>query len=295
MNSHEHQGKSVAQVNGYEIIQCTTCGFKHAMPVPTPQQLSELYQAQPFVNQPEPREQEWLLRMYQDRYETFEELLPPERRSVFDVGSGAGTFLLCGKNRGWQGYGQEPCEALVAYSREQGLQVDAAFFDAEHARELPLFDVIHIAEVLEHVPDPVGFLQLALEKLAPGGILCIMAANEFNPIQQAYRSIRDIRPWWLVPPVHINYFDAQSLPALLTRLGLEVVRKEATFPIDWFLLMEEEYIDQPELGRCCHERRRAFELNIAAGGQNDVKRKLYQAMAEASVGREIVVYARNPL
>ena len=41
------------------------------------------------------------------------------------------------------------------------------------------------------------------------------------------------------------------------------------------------------------ERRRAFELNIAAGGQNDVKRKLYQAMAEAGVGREIVVYARK--
>ncbi|HWR41443.1 MAG TPA: class I SAM-dependent methyltransferase [Patescibacteria group bacterium] len=289
----QHRGPAVAAANGVDIIECETCGFKHAIPIPTPVELAATYSGQPFVSVPDDREGEWLQNVYRDRYETLEELLPAERRRLLDIGSGAGTFLLCGQERNWQVRGIEPCAELAAYSRQQGLDVMTGFFDSVTVAELVLADAVAINEVLEHIPAPIEFLQLATSLLQAGGILTVTVANEFNPLQTAYRQIREVPPWWLVPPVHVNYFDTRSLPQLLGRLGYDVLHVEATFPIDMFLLMGEEYLGNLALGGQCHERRRTFELNMRAGGQNSVKRALYRKMAEIGLGREVTVYARK--
>ena len=75
---------------------------------------------------------------------------------------------------------------------------------------------------------------------------------------------------------------------------MDVVLREATFPIDLFLLMGEHYVGDDKLGRRCHARRKTLELNLVAGGRNDLKRRLYRLLAELGIGREVVMYGVKP-
>jgi SAM-dependent methyltransferase len=98
------------------------------------------------------------------------------------------------------------------------------------------FDVVALEHVLEHVRDPEALLARLPRVLAPGGVVAITVPNDYSPIQCAARAAGDVdRDFWLAPPQHLNYFDAPSLTALLTRLGFEIRIAYASFPIDWFL------------------------------------------------------------
>ena len=115
------------------------------------------------------------------------------------------------------------------------------------------FDVIHMGEVLEHIPDPISLLKLAYSKLNDNGLICIIVPNDFNPFQLILRDQLEFEPWWVSPPHHINNFDHKSLGNLLVSAGFTVLHQESTFPIDLFLLMGDTYIDNDEVGRMSHK------------------------------------------
>lgn len=76
-------------------------------------------------------------------------------------------------------------------------------------------------------------------------------------------------------------------------LGFHVFLKTATFPMEVFLLMGDNYVGNDALGRACHSRRRNLELNLKLGGFEAPKRALYTILAEHGIGREIVMIARK--
>lgn len=41
--TQSHNGKIVVESDGYSVIDCVPCGFKHVWPHPTAKALSELY------------------------------------------------------------------------------------------------------------------------------------------------------------------------------------------------------------------------------------------------------------
>jgi hypothetical protein len=127
-----------------------------------------------------------------------------------------------------------------------------------------------------------------------GGLVCIVVPNDYNPFQEALRNTMGHLPWWVAPPHHVNYFDFDSLESLLGRLGFEVLLQEATFPIDMFLLMGDNYVGNDVLGRQCHVRRKSLEQALSAAGLATLKRQLYQAMAQLGLGREVLLIARKP-
>jgi hypothetical protein len=74
---------------------------------------------------------------------------------------------------------------------------------------------------------------------------------------------------------------------------MRIVNTEATFPIDLFLLMGENYVGDDELGRRCHGKRKRLEINLEKAGLTDLKRSLYRSFAELGIGREIQVIGRK--
>ncbi len=290
-----HKGVILDSVNGFDVIECETCGFKHIVPIPTQEELEAVYRQEYYaVEKPLYLERvredlDWWNLVYSERYDTFEELLPPNRRRILDVGSGPGFFLLHGKQRGWQTLGIEPSAQAAAHSRELGLEIIEDFLTEEIAKRVGTFDVVHMSEVLEHIPDPRRMVRLAQNLLAPGGLLCVVVPNDYNPFQYALRKACGYEPWWVAPPHHINYFDFDSLSHLLSSNGFEVVLREATFPIDMFLLMGDNYVGNDTLGRQFHGKRKAFEQNLAAAGQCEVKRRFYQTLASMGLGRDALV------
>ena len=294
-----HQGYVLDSVKEFDVIECETCGFKHVVPIPSLEEMESVYQHE-FYTKEKPlyleRHREdlnWWNLVYSERYDTFEELLPPHRRRILDVGSGPGFFLLHGKQRGWQTLGIEPSSQATAHSRDLGLDIVEDFFTKETSRQLGMFDVVHMSEVLEHVLDPRETLELARGLLNPGGLLCVVVPNDYKPFQYALRTVCHYNPWWVDPPHHINYFDFDSLKRLFSSCGFEIALCEATFPIDMFLLMGDNYVGNDALGRACHAKRKTFEHNLKAAGLTALKRKLYQALASVGEGREVQLFGRK--
>lgn len=295
---NKHAGETIDIIDEFEVIECGPCGFKHIIPLPTPEELQDFYRHKfytsdkPLFFEHHRQDLEWWNLVYTERYEIFEDLLPQPRRRLLDVGSGPGFFLLRGKERGWGTLGIEPSAQAAAHSRELGVDVVEAFLTEDNTEEIGKFDVVHMNNVLEHIPDPADMLQMTKQLLNNSGLICVIVPNDYNPFQLALRKACDYKPWWVSPTHHINYFNFESLSALLESNGFEVFHKESTFPIDLFLLMGENYIDNDHLGRKCHSMRMTFEQNMARAGLSMVKRQLYQAMAANGLGREIIIYGK---
>lgn len=296
---HVHTGQVLNTVNGFDVIACEHCGFKHIIPIPTEEELSDLYQHD-YYNQEKPlyleryqQDLPWWNQVYQRRYQTFEQYLPKNRRRILDIGSGPGYFLLHGQTRGWQTTGIEPSVRAAEHSQSLGLTIKNGFFSESTAKALGKFDVVNMSLVLEHIPAPAALLSLVHQQLDDSGLLCLIVPNDFNPFQKILAQHAGFAPWWVAPPHHINYFDFNSLSSLVTRCGFEVLQQEATFPIDLFLLMGENYIGNDDVGRACHSKRMQFEQSLHAAGADGLLNQLYSALASLGLGREVVLFARK--
>jgi SAM-dependent methyltransferase len=293
-----HTGQVIDSVNEFDVIECAECGFKHIVPIPTVEELVSVYRQQyysaekPLYLEQHREDLEWWNLVYGERYDIFEKILPPHRRRILDIGSGAGFFLLHGKQRGWQTFGIEPSAQASLHSRNLGIETIEGFLAEQSVEQLGRFDVVNLSAVLEHVPDPKGILTTAMKLLSPEGLLCAVVPNDYNPFQLALRAVCGYQPWWVAPPHHINYFDFLSLSRLIKDFGFELVVSEATFPIDIFLLMGENYVGNDSLGRQCHAKRKMFELNLEKAGLSWLKNKWYRSMSDIGIGREVVLVGR---
>ena len=294
----EHPGNEVGSSNGFSIVDCQVCGYKHAIPVPTSDELKEVYSHEyytvekPLYIERYLEDKEWWESVYTDRYQILEDNLNHNRRKILDIGSGPGLFLHKGKERGWKVKGIEPSEKAAAYSREVlGLDISEEFLDKSSAAKMEKFDAVNLGEVLEHIPDPLDMLVLVNDLLEDEGLVCIIVPNDFNPFQLLLRDHMNFEPWWIAPPHHINYFDFDSLEALVTKAGFKVIHQESTFPIDMFLLMGENYIGDDNLGRKCHEKRKIFDMILSKDKSLD--KNLRKSFSQIGIGREIVLIARK--
>lgn len=294
----EHSGSIVDHANGFDIIECERCGFRHIVPIPQPVELKKVYEEEYYTTEkPEyfknsEEDREWWDLTYDDRYEYFEHHLPRDRRRILDIGSGPGFFLLRGKERGWDTLGIEPSQQAAAYSRTLGLEIRNEFLTAE-TQGLSTFDAVHMSAVLEHIPNPVEMLKIAHHLLRPGGMVCVVVPNDYNPFQNALRNACGYKPWWLAPPHHINYFGPSSLKRTLERSGYYINKITTTFPIDIFLLMGDNYTIDSELGRLCHNKRKQFEMNLKQAGLNEMRNTLYERLIGLGIGREIVIFGEK--
>jgi len=292
-----HEGLRVAVANGYDIIHCNLCGFRHVVPLPDPAVLAASYREN-YYTETKPtfllhasEDQDWAELAQNDRLDSFERLLGPQRRRLLDVGSGPGYFLVTAKSRGWRVIGIEPSRTAATFARGMGVEVVEGVFNTETAQGLGRFDVVHLNNVLEHVPDPIAIIAAARDLVTPGGLLCIGVPNDFSPFQVAARATAGVGEWWLAPPHHLNYFDFETLAALVARLGFVVADRLTSFPMEMFLLMGDNYTADSALGRACHARRKRFDLSLDAAGLKEARRTFYRALADAGMGREAVVVA----
>ena len=294
-----HHGPILDQVPGYEVVDCTICGFAHIMPLPDADAVERIYSEQYysdvkpeyFTNTEEDRE--WWNLSYDDRLRTLENELPLGRRRLLDIGSGPGLFLDRARQRGWNAVGVEPSIAAADYSRAQGNEVICGFFNEELAKGIGTFDVINLSNVLEHVPNPGGLITSAMKSMNDDALLCICVPNDYNCLQLALRKTQNYPPWWLAAPHHVNYFTFQSLEKLLSRVGLVTISRSTSFPMELFLLLGFNYTNDSSLGRDCHRRRKGFEIALEDAGMSHLRAALHRSFASLEIGREVIIIARK--
>jgi SAM-dependent methyltransferase len=292
-----HEGRRIARVKGYDIIDCEMCGFRHVLPLPNPEELeaarrrANTKEDMPNFSPRNGDDRAWADLAHNDRLESFERQLGPQRRRLLDVGSGTGAFLKNAKARGWHVLGIEPSRQASAYARKHGVEVAEGFFNDETADGLGRFDVVNLCNILECAPDPTNIAILARDLLDPGGILCINVPNDFSSFQIAASAATGANEWWIAPRYHLNYFDFYSAGGLLERLGLRIVERTTSFPMELFLMMGDDYTSDRSVGRACHERRKRFDLALESSGFKEARRAFYRTLAGAGMGREAIIIA----
>ncbi len=292
----KHAGRVLEKKDGKKVINCRSCGFVHVWPTPSEKELRMFYE-QEFYQHERPNyfketkeDLPWWMVTYNNYYSLFER--HTRGRKLLDVGSGPGHFLACGKKRGWKVVGIEPSAPAARYSNRRGLKTINNFFNYDDAKHLGTFDVVHAAMVLEHVPNPTGFIVDMKKMLKKDGRLAIFCPNDFNPLQLTLRDQHGFGPWWVVPKHHLNYFTMDSMSGLLKRLGFIVEEVLGTYPLETFLLAGKNYIGNHNVGRVCHKQRKDFEMMIYKKDP-DILNDLYAGLATAGIGREFMIVAKK--
>ncbi len=296
-----HGGRTLGEKDGYAILDCAPCGFIHLSPLPSEHDLLRIYRDEYFsTEKPDFTErvredEEWWKIVHDERLGFMESALGGGPGRVLDIGCGPGFFLRRAAARGWEGLGVEPSSMAAEEAAAQGVRVRKGFFDGgAMKREGLSFDAVHLSEVLEHVREPLKVLGGAFSLLEPGGIACVVVPNDFSPVQEVLRDRLGYDDYWVAAPHHINYFSFDSLGSLMKRAGFSLVRTEATFPMDFFLLMGERYVGDDALGRRCHHMRTRLDIMLSDPRLRAFKRDMYALMARRGIGREAVIFGRKP-
>jgi 2-polyprenyl-3-methyl-5-hydroxy-6-metoxy-1,4-benzoquinol methylase len=290
------------------VIKEQRSGYYRLDPVPSDKELTTFYESRYYDlirkggRAPElrrlseggsvaQRELEWLREgMYRDIAETLKEIAPTKSR-VLDVGAGMGDFVRFMREAGYDAAGIEPAKEPSEAARNQGLPIHTATLSswASDPRNTGTADVVVMLNVLEHVPDPELMLAQTRALLSPGGLVVIRVPNDFSDIQDAARRKLNKEPWWICAPDHINYFGVHSLGKFLTNCGMETVFVMTDFPMEFFLLMGDDYTSDPAVGSTLHQKRVQFELALPS----PLRRKLYTALASAGIGRNVMAFAKK--
>ncbi len=293
----EHYGEIIDSKDNFDVIDCKTCGFKHVIPIPTPEELNMLYKEE-FYSTEKPtyfksteEDLEWWELTYRNYYQLFDKYCTKKDRKLLEIGPGPGYFLKCGKELGWDVLGFEPSKQAYEYSKKLGVKVINKFFDKKSIKEYGEFNVIYMNTVIEHLPDPISIIKIAKNILKSKGIICIISPNDYNPLQNILRNNLGYKPWWVAPPQHINYFDFGSIKKLLERFGFKIVESVGTFPMEFFLLSGDNYVGNDKLGRECHFKRKIFEENMYKY-KEECLNSIYKFLADNSIGREFVIVGK---
>jgi SAM-dependent methyltransferase len=161
------------------------------------------------------------------------ELIGPTDR-VLEIGCGQGSFLLSVKNRyGGEPIGLELNQHAVAKAVSAGLKVynrDLNSFSLENREAV---DVICLFQVLEHIAEPIPFLQHTLRMLKPGGRLIICVPDNDALINKDNENPLNL------PPHHMGMWNKQSLLFLgkVLQIDVELLEHEPLqrIHVDWYV------------------------------------------------------------
>ncbi len=210
------------------VARCNRCGLLYQTPRPSDGDLPEMYDEKYYTGAgaaagdytyadertkgPEVRLK---ARARLDRIATF----VPVPGRLIEPGCSFGTFLDEARARGWDPVGVDVSEYAARHCREV-LSLPVHLCPLEEA---PVEDgsarLVHMSEVIEHLPRPREAIRRIARWLEPGGLLVVGTANA----DSLARRLRGAR-WGYYMPGHLVFFGAAGLVRLLREEGFRDVR-----------------------------------------------------------------------
>jgi SAM-dependent methyltransferase len=198
-----------------DLLECTECGTVQQSALPAGAQLHELYRDmtdEAYLAE-EAGRRATVVRLL--------DLIAPFAASgrLLDVGCGPGLLLDEARARGYETLGLELSRASARHARDTlGLDVrELALEDFADDGERPGFDVIVLADVVEHLDDPVAGIARCAALLRPDGVLCVVTPDPSSPTARLAGA-----RWWGFVPAHTCLLPRATLRELVVAAGLVV-------------------------------------------------------------------------
>ena len=135
---------------------------------------------------------------------------------IFEIGSGLGYLTYALRQAGYNATGLDISEEAVKKAQsdfgDNYVCADVVEYAREHVKEV---DIVVLTEVIEHIEDPIAFLESLLLLLKDGGSIILTTPNK------SYASSSIV---WATdrPPVHCWWFSEESIVFIAKRLCLSV-------------------------------------------------------------------------
>ena len=303
-----HPYKEFINKKGYTIINCESCGYWHVHPMPTNEELNLHYGQKYYETLGNNRSMTDKLSdpdgfykiQYEDRLRYINKYLVDNLpRDILDIGAGYGDFLRFMKSAGWKTQGLEPSRNACELTKDrEELDIKCASIDELMVVGFKPASVVAINNVLEHLNDPQGVLEVVRKRLLlPNGIIFIAVPNDFSVLQDllmrtVLKDNPDRQNYWVQPPEHLNYWSHRTIAGFLRKCGFEIEFLTTDFPMEVFPLMGDDYVSKPEVGRNAHLKRVGFEKHLRQAHAEAFKDSLYSSFAQLGVGRNMYIVAK---
>jgi len=136
--------------------------------------------------------------------------------SLLEIGCSSGFMLFPFAKQGYVCTGIEPSGVFSEFVKSKGLTVYDSLTQVEVSALQSEFDFILHFFVLEHIADPLAFLQTQVSLLKSGGKIIFEIPNAADPLYSVYDVPAFERFYWSV--AHPWYFSENSLHYLLQQL-----------------------------------------------------------------------------
>ena len=143
-------------------------------------------------------------------------VLKPHHK-ILDIGCSTGHFLHSLKGKVKTRVGLELNKEHVSFiNKNLDFKVYSEPLENLIMKEAP-FDIITCLQVLEHVDEPINFLQAIAKNLKPGGYLYLELPNLDDVLLSGYQ-IKGYEDFYFREP-HVSYFSVKTLKNLLDKAG----------------------------------------------------------------------------
>jgi len=208
----------------FQIVVCSSCGFKFTNPRPEESDLGRYYKSEDYVSHSNTKKG-FINSTYQSvrKYTLLKKLQLISKYyktgSILDIGCGTGEFLNTCKNAKWKTIGIEPdTDARSMAIKNYSLDVR----DESELKNLSdaSFDIISMWHVLEHVPKLNERVEELKRLIKPNGIIIIAVPNCDSLDAKIYKE------HWAAydVPRHLYHFTPKDIESLFRNHSMKVVR-----------------------------------------------------------------------
>jgi 2-polyprenyl-3-methyl-5-hydroxy-6-metoxy-1,4-benzoquinol methylase len=210
-------------VGEHSIFQCADCDFMFLNPQPSDEFLASLYTSDYFLmgdndlsNRLRTEMKRATARLYVEQLIRY--YSKPEGK-LLEIGCGNGDFLLVAKQAGFTVRGIEVSESAAALANAK-LGEQCVLCGNFEEMELPerSFDICALFDVIEHVRNPIRYLNKIHRLLSPGGVLFLV-----TPSLGSWSARLMKNSWMEFKPEHLHYFDRQTVQSALFRSGFREI------------------------------------------------------------------------
>lgn len=147
-------------------------------------------------------------------------IFTPKKGELLEIGAGTGEFLYLAQAAGWNVTGFEPSLPTCSYVQEKyNIKLINSLWDKSKLTDDCMFDIITFWHVLEHLAQPLQFLEEVASVLSPQGLIffSIPNKNSFTNKIYGYSS-----PLYLEAD-HLFHYSLKSLITLIKQTPLEAL------------------------------------------------------------------------